>query len=148
MAAATLNHAAIAGVKAAIEYVAALGTGSDLRQRIISAMKLLSAYEHALGRELYDVLGSMEHVIVHGQTFDSPQRAPTVSFSVEGKRPTEVCKQLADKGICAWDGHFYAIRPMEVLGLLENGGVTRVGISLYNTSEEISRLLSVLREMH
>jgi selenocysteine lyase/cysteine desulfurase len=56
---------------------------------------------------------------------------------MEGKNPTQVCEQLAKKNICAWDGHFYAIHAIEVLGLLEKGGVTRLGVSVYNTVQEI-----------
>jgi selenocysteine lyase/cysteine desulfurase len=62
-------------------------------------------------------------------------------------RPEELCTLLGEKGICTWDGHFYAIRPMEVLGLQERGGVTRAGISLYNTEEEVARLLDEVRRL-
>ena len=61
---------------------------------------------------------------------------------MKGKTPEQVCQHLAAKNICAWDGHFYAIRAIEVLGLLEQGGVTRLGISLYNTREEIDFVLA------
>jgi selenocysteine lyase/cysteine desulfurase len=36
---------------------------------------------------------------------------------------------------------------MEILGLHDRGGVTRVGISLYNSEEEISRLLEELKRL-
>ena len=39
------------------------------------------------------------------------------------------------------------MRPIEVLGLLERGGVTRVGVSLYNTSEEVQRLLEAVSDI-
>ncbi len=140
----TLNHAAIAGVKAAVEYIATYGEGSDLRAQLVSAMNRISAYEHKLALMLYKGLGKIPGVTVCGPSFSSPLRAPTVSFTVEGKRAEEVAAALGEKGICTWDGHFYAIRPVEVLGLFERGGVTRVGISLYNTEEEIARLLREL----
>jgi len=54
---------------------------------------------------------------------------------------------LGKKGIYAWDGHFYAIRPIEVLGLLDRGGVTRLGISMYTTQDEIERTLEVIRKI-
>ena len=50
-------------------------------------------------------------------------------------------------GICAWAGHFYAIRAVEVLGLVAQGGVTRMGISAYTTDAEIDYTLQVLREI-
>ncbi len=143
----TLNHAAIAGVKAAVEYLASLGNGSDLRSRVVTAMNLLADYEHGIASTLYDGLRRIDGVKVHGQTFASRRRAPTIAMTIDGKRPTEICGRLAGKGICCWDGHFYAVRPMEVLGLLDHGGVTRVGISLYNNEEEISRLLDEVRTM-
>jgi len=35
----TLNHAALAGVKAAVEYIASFGTGSDFRTNVVTAMQ-------------------------------------------------------------------------------------------------------------
>ncbi|MBM4161320.1 MAG: cysteine desulfurase-like protein [Ignavibacteria bacterium] len=143
----TLNHAAVAGVKAAVEYIASFGEGSDLRTRLVSAMQLIAEYEHDVAKTLYEGLRQIPGVMIYGQSFASPHRAPTISFTLETHTAEQVCTRLSEKGICAWDGHFYAIRPIEVLGLLERGGVTRVGISLYNTEEEISRLLDEVKLM-
>jgi cysteine desulfurase family protein (TIGR01976 family) len=141
----TLNHAAIAGVREAVRYIAALGHGADLRSKIVDGMLRLGAHERTLGMMLYLRLKEIPNVTVYGQSFDMPRRAPTVSFTVEGKNAADVSKHLAERGICTWDGHFYAIRPMEVMGLLDRGGVTRVGISLYTTEEEVERLLDEVR---
>jgi len=143
----TLNHAAIAGIKAAIEYIASFGEGQTLRQQIVSAMNRLAEYEHYLGKMIYDGLSEIPGVQIIGPSFDVSRRAPTISFTLEGKDPIEVCSFLNEKGICAWDGHFYGIRPIEVLGLLEKGGVTRVGVSLYNTKEEVERLIEAVSEI-
>ena len=88
----------------------------------------------------------MRGVSVHGPPF-SGQRAPTVSFTTDRLTAGEVCAALAEAGICAWDGHFYAIRALEKLGLLERGGVTRLGILLYNTEEEVERVLRRVGEI-
>jgi selenocysteine lyase/cysteine desulfurase len=82
---------------------------------------------------------------IYGQPFGKAQRAPTISFTIGSQRAEDVCTRLGDRGFCTWDGHFYALRAIEVLGLLDRGGVTRVGISLYNTMDEISRLLDELK---
>jgi cysteine desulfurase family protein (TIGR01976 family) len=140
----TMNHAALAGVKAAIEYVASVGSGPSMRDQLVSAMSVLGEHERRLGRKLFAGLSTIPGVRVIGQSFEVPRRAPTVSFVLSGMRPEAVCSLLAERGICTWDGHFYAIRPTEVLGLLERGGVTRVGVSLYTTDEEIDRLLHEL----
>ncbi len=143
----TLNHAAIAGVSAAVEFIATLGTGNSLRGKLMDAYKKISVHEHSLASKLYNGLKQIEGVTLVGQDFSSTARTPTLSFTMDGKNPTQVCGQLAQKNICAWDGHFYAIRAMEALGLLERGGVTRIGISIYNTTEEIELVLAEVRKI-
>lgn len=143
----TLNHAAIAGVKAAVEYIASFGDGADLREKITSAMNRIGEAEHVLAKELYEGLRNIPGVTVHGPSFTVPDRAPTVSFTLEGHRPPEICSFLNERAICAWDGDFYAIRPVEILGLLEQGGLVRLGLSLYNTRDEVQRALDAVREL-
>lgn len=133
----TLNHAAIAGVGAAVDFLASLGSGGSLREKLTSAYQSISAREYQLASRLYQGLKPVPGIKMIGQDFSATSRTPTVSFTVEGKTPWQICEHLAKKNICAWDGHFYAIRAIEVLGLLERGGVTRLGISLYNTEEEV-----------
>jgi cysteine desulfurase family protein (TIGR01976 family) len=142
----TLNHAAIAGVKAAIEYIASCGTARGLRARIVTGMNRIAAHEHGLAESLYNGLKEIPGVQVYGVPVGSGLRAPTLSFTVKGKTAEEVCAALGKKGICAWDGHFYAIRAIEVLGLLKRGGVTRVGMSLYNTHGEVERFLKEVKD--
>lgn len=137
----TLNHAAFAGVTAAVEYLASWGEGADLRARVVSAMEAIAAYEHALAREYFERVREVPGVTVHGPGFDSPRRAPTVSITVEGVPAAEVAGHLGEEGVQVWDGDFYAPRPVEVLGLAERGGLLRAGISLYNTAEEVARLV-------
>jgi cysteine desulfurase family protein (TIGR01976 family) len=143
----TLNHAAIVGVKAAIEYIAAVAPGSDLRSKIVSAMKLIGQHERHLASELHNGLSALRGITIYGQPFGSALRAPTISFTIESKTAEEVCTRLGEKGFCTWDGHFYALRAIEALGLLERGGVTRVGISMYNTMEEVSNLLHEIKRI-
>ena len=143
----TLNHAAIAGVTAAVDFLASLGNGTTLRERLVNAYKNIGEHERKLAMQLYDGLKRISGVQIIGQDFSSAHRAPTVSFTLDGKTPQQVCAHLATKNICAWDGHFYAIRAIEILGLLERGGVTRLGISVYNTSEDIESTLYHLKNL-
>lgn len=141
----TLNHAALAGVSAAIDFIADQGNGSTLREKIVDAYHTLSNYEHAMAKKLYAGLSASKDLTIIGQSFESRHRAPTISFLHHRLTAEQVCRKLADKNICAWDGHFYAQRAIEILGLLEKGGVTRLGISAYTTSEEID---SVIEAVH
>jgi len=142
----TLNHAALAGVKAAVEYIASWGTGSSLRERIVSAMREISTYEHDLGSFYFENVQSIPGVAAHGPDFSGP-RAPTVSITVDGVPPDEVAKALSDKVLQVWSGHFYGLRPLEALGLMERGGVVRAGIVMYNTRGEVERLLEGVAEV-
>lgn len=142
----TLNHAALAGVKAAVEYLASWGEGASPRQRIVSAMAGISAYEHGVGAYYYDEVRRIPGVTVWGPDFSGP-RAPTVSITLDGVHPNEAARRLGEKGIQVWDGNFYALRPVEALGLAESGGLVRTGIVMYNTRQEVDRLLESLAEI-
>src|SRR5580693_1083608 len=75
----TLNHAAIDGMRAAVDYLASWGTGGTLRERIVDAMHGISAYEHRLASSYHDAVRRLPSVRVWGPDFKSRARAPTVS---------------------------------------------------------------------
>jgi len=86
-------------------------------------------------------------VRVWGPDFSRAARAPTVSITLEAIPAAEIATALGRLGLCVWDGHFYAARPVEVLGLDERGGLLRTGVSLYNTREELMRLLAQIERL-
>lgn len=136
----TPNFAAIVGAAAAVEYIASFGEGGSLRSRLESAMDLIGEHERDVGKYCYDQMLQIPGVTVWGPDF-SGKRAPTISVTVDGKRAEEIAAILGALGIQVWDGHFYAVRAIESLGLAEAGGVLRTGVLMYNTIEEIERLL-------
>jgi cysteine desulfurase family protein (TIGR01976 family) len=139
----TLNHAAIDGVRAAVEYIASWGEGANLRERIVDAMTQISRYEHELARFFHDTVRQMPGVRVWGPDFAAGRaRAPTVSITLENATAAEAATALGGQGICVWDGDFYAARAVQVLGLAGRGGLLRTGISMYNTRDELTRLLA------
>jgi selenocysteine lyase/cysteine desulfurase len=62
-------------------------------------------------------------------------------------RAHDVAARLGERGIFVWDGHFYALGVVERLGLVEQGGLVRIGFAHYNTPEEVSRVIAALREL-
>ena len=136
----TLNHAALIGVKAAVEYIASWGEGGSLRERIVSAMNGIAGWEHEVGAYYHDNVRCIPGVTVWGPDFSGP-RAPTISITIDGVPAQDAARALGQRGIQVWDGHFFAIRPVEALGLLDRGGLLRTGIVMYNTREEVDRLL-------
>ncbi len=109
-------------------------------------MREISAYEHELGTCYYENVRRIPGVAAHGPDFSGP-RAPTVSITVDGVPAAEVARALAEKGLQVWNGHFYGLRPLEVLELMESGGVVRAGVVMYNTREEVDRLLAAVKEV-
>lgn len=136
----TPNFAAIVGVTAAVEYLASWGDGTDLREQLASAMEKIGDHERRVALSCYERMQEIPGVTVWGPDF-SGQRAPTIAVTVEGRRPEEIASTLGAEGIQVWDGDFYAIRAIESLGLAEAGGVLRTGVLMYNTIEEIDRLV-------
>ena len=155
-----LNHEAMAGVTAAIDYFAWIGETlaepshwerhADVsvrrRRALCAAMDCLRGYEESLTRQLIDGLSALPGVTVHGITNPNAmgQRVPTVSVTVDGQHPHDMAAALNTQDIYVWDGHNYALEPTGALGLLESGGVLRIGLAHYNTAEEIERTLSAL----
>jgi cysteine desulfurase family protein (TIGR01976 family) len=143
----TLNHAAIDGLRAAVEYIASWGAGGSLRERIVDAMTQIAAYEHGLAGYYHDAVRRIPGVRVWGPDFAPGRaRAPTVSITLEKATAAQAATVLAGRGLCVWDGNFYAARPVELLGL-EDRGLLRTGISMYNTPDEVERLLSALESL-
>jgi cysteine desulfurase family protein (TIGR01976 family) len=143
----TLNHAALAGVNAAIAFISSLGEGKSLRERLTTAFQKINAHEQRLAELLYKEIESIAKLKIIGPDFNQEKRAPTISFVHDALTPVEVCRKLAENNITAWDGHFYAQKAVEVLGLSERGGVTRLGISLYNNDNDIDKVIEVLKSI-
>ena len=143
----TLNHASIAGVKAGIEYLASFGDGETTRERIVDAMRAVAAHERGLASAAWEALERIPGVRLWGPRFRDTPRAPTIALSVDGLRADHIAQQLAIRGVAVWDGHFYALRAIERLGLLDQGGVIRAGFFLYSSSDDVARLLESLEDV-
>ena len=143
----TLNHAALAGVKAAIEYLAAQGEGTTLRERIVSALAAIGAHERALAVRCDAALRALPGVRRWGPDFGASRRAPTLSVTIQDVHATEAARRLGERGVQVWDGHFYAARAVEALKLTERGGLLRAGFVLYNDEEDVDRLVAGVREI-
>ena len=130
----------------AIDFISSFGDGNSLREKIESSYLKISRHENKLASKLYSSLNQLKNIEVIGTDF-SKRRAPTVSFIHKNKSPNEICKILASENICAWDGHFYALKAIQDLDLEKIGGVTRLGVSLYNTEEEIDRTIEIISKI-
>jgi cysteine desulfurase family protein (TIGR01976 family) len=142
----TQNHEGIAGVAAAVDYLASLGAGATRRERLVSAMTAIREYETGLVRLLLDGLSRRKAWRVWGPA-GAARRAPTVAVTHAERGSAEVAEQLAAREIYVWSGNFYALELCERLGVEDRGGLVRLGLVHYNTPAEVERVLSALDEL-
>lgn len=142
----TLSHEGMAGTLGAIEYLEQFGKGRTRAERIASAWEAMAEHEHAITLKLIEGLKTFKGLTIRGITSANAmhRRVPTVSFTIEGHHPNDLAQGFARDNIFVWSGHNYAIEPISRMGLMEKGGVLRVGLAHYNTEEEVDALLSSL----
>jgi selenocysteine lyase/cysteine desulfurase len=127
----TLPFEALAGVKAAAEYVTSL-SWDEVR-----------AHEDGLLEAARSGLGSIEGVTLYG---DARDRTATLMFNVAGATAREVAAALAEREIAVWDGNYYAWELERHLGLVPHGAV-RAGFVHYNDFGDAERLLAAVADV-
>jgi cysteine desulfurase family protein (TIGR01976 family) len=142
----TESFESLAGVAAAVDYLASLGEGTSRRARIVDAMAAIKAHGEMISQRFLEGARDVPGLRVYGITDLQRlhERTPTFAVSLAGYRPDEVARLLGEKGIFVWNGDYYAVAPMERLGVLDKGGLVRIGFTHYNTEEEVDRVLHEL----
>ncbi|HLY49784.1 MAG TPA: cysteine desulfurase-like protein [Solirubrobacteraceae bacterium] len=135
----------LAAVTAAIDWLAGLtDTPGSRRQKLVATFNALENTLRPLHRRLLDGLSQINGARALGA---ARHRTPTVSFVLAGHPPDAVSERLAERGVDVWSGDNYAYELMRRFGLAESGGAVRASIVLYNTPEDIDRLLSAVSEL-
>jgi selenocysteine lyase/cysteine desulfurase len=139
----TLPYELLAGITAAVDFIADMvpGTGSR-RERIVASQTGADDHEHALNHRLREGLQAMDNVTLYS---NARQKTPTELFSLAGINSERVYEFLAERKINAPADSFYAIECSRHLGLGDDGAI-RAGLAPYNTVDDIDRLLEGLAE--
>jgi cysteine desulfurase family protein (TIGR01976 family) len=140
----TLPYELMAGTTAAIDFLAALdpsATGTR-RDRLVASLRAVEAHEDRLREHLEDGLAALPGVRLRSR---AAHRTPTVLLTFDGHPAADAYRFLAERGVNAPAGHFYAIEASRWLGLGDTGGL-RVGLAPYTDSDDVERLLTGLRE--
>lgn len=124
-------------------------TSRRRRTDILAAMRAIQLYERSLSEKLIAGLLAIPSLTFYGITDPArfASRTPTVAVRIAGHTPRELSESLGKRGIFTWDGNYYAVNLTERLGVEESGGMLRIGLVHYNTTEEIDRLLEALQEV-
>ncbi|NNM05269.1 MAG: cysteine desulfurase-like protein [Gemmatimonadetes bacterium] len=144
----TVNSEGMAGTTAAVEFLCSLAI-PDLgsrEEKLDAVFSALQEREGVLFERLWRGLADHPRVHLYGPP-PSEDRAPTLSFTVEGTPAREVSARLADEsGAFLSHGDFYAATVVDRLGLRPHGMV-RAGVGIYTTEEEVDRVVEGVRRI-
>lgn len=138
----TLPYELLAGTTAAIDLLAGLApapTGGR-RDGLRSAFAAIERHEGALRERLEAGLAELPGVTVRSR---AAERTPTLLLTFDHRDAADAYPFLADRGVHAPAGSFYAVEASRHLGLGDTGGL-RVGLSPYNDKDDVERLLEGL----
>ena len=105
-------------------------------------MTAVEAYEDGLRAELEEALAALPGVTVWSR---AAHRTPTLLLTFEGRDAADAYRFLAERGVNAPAGSFYALEVSRWLGLGDTGGL-RVGLAPYTDGDDVDRLVTGLRE--
>ncbi len=147
----TLPYELMAGATAAVDFLAGLaappaddaGPPRSRRERILASFSALHAHERALQTRMEDGIRALPGARVFS---NAASRTPTLLFTLEGHDDQDVRATLAQRGINAPAGSFYAIECSRHLGLGDTGAI-RVGLAPYTDDTDVDRLLTALTDI-
>lgn len=125
------------GLAAAVEYLQNVG------------FDWMVEHERALLRQMLDGLAAIPGVDIHGPRH-AESRGGIVSFNVSGLPPEEVGRILSENyNIAVRAGQHCAVNYFfkELHDKVEHPGNVRAGVYLYNTPEEVGRLVTAVAEI-
>lgn len=130
----TLNGHGIAGLSAALDFIAEQGVESIHRKEI------------ALMQRFYESVRDIGGVTVYGD-FSTEERCAIVALNIHDYESSAVSDVLAvDYDIATRPGAHCAPRMHQALGTAEQGAV-RFSFSVFNTEEEVDAALQAVREL-
>jgi cysteine desulfurase family protein (TIGR01976 family) len=136
----TLPYELLAGTTAAVDVLASLGGDQGPRRdRIVAGMAAVEEHEDRLRARIETGLAWIPGMSVLSR---AAHRTPTLLVRVPGG-DRRAHLGLADRGVFAPAGSFYAIEASRRLGLGDDGAL-RIGLAPYNDDEDVDRLLDGL----
>ncbi|MBR9836834.1 MAG: aminotransferase class V-fold PLP-dependent enzyme [Rhodobacteraceae bacterium] len=134
------DHAQVAASAGMVDYVEALAAHQGVTPGEVAG--LMHAHEVQLMQPLLDFLGARNSVRLIGPR-EAVRRAPTVAVALQGPA-APVAEALAAHKVMAGGGDFYAVRPLEALGISPAQGVLRLSFVHYTSEAEVTQLIEAL----
>lgn len=148
-------HAEIAALAGVGEYIETIyghhfeNGAISLHDKAVRVFDLFADHESRLANRVLGAIAALPGARIIGRAAATPgSRAATIAFVPKGKRPSEAVATLVEKGLALRNGHFYAVRCLEALGIEDvEEGVIRISLVHYNTEEEVARLVAGIRAL-
>lgn len=145
------QHAEVAAAAGVLDYFSALmdhhdisGSGS-LNADLQSLHSLLADHEQRLAAPILAYLHESNRVRLLGKPHcNDNDRAATIAFKPVTQSSADVVKTMQKAGIGTENGHFYAQRLLNNLGIDVDDGVVRLSLVHYNTPTDVQRILDAL----
>lgn len=134
------DHAQVAACAGMADYIDALASRHDCAPSEVH--DLMRAHEVRLLQPLLDAVAGRNGVRLLGPQ-SAEGRAPTVALALP-RSAAEVAAELAQQGIMAGGGDFYAVRPLQAMGIDPARGVLRLSFVHYTTEDEVAKLIKAL----
>jgi cysteine desulfurase family protein (TIGR01976 family) len=135
------------GAAGIVDYLTELSCDREgtTNTRVQSAYQRIAQHEEGLTRRLVDYLEARKDTRIYGPTMKEAEgRLGIVSFSIAGRKSSEVPRLMEMRKVGIRYGHFNAKRLIDRLGLEHYDGVVRMSLVHYNTDEDISRVIHAL----
>lgn len=141
------DHAQVAAARGVAEYFDALDRhhhpAAPVAGRAGRVRELLHAAEQPLLATLLGYLGQRRDLRLLGPTA-ADGRAATLAVVPRHIAPMDLVPRLAEAGILAGAGHFYAVRLLQAMGIDPERGVLRLSFVHYNSAQDIRKLMLAL----
>ncbi|MFC5494932.1 cysteine desulfurase-like protein [Nocardioides caricicola] len=136
----TLPYEIMAGATATVDFLAAIAPGdaTSRRERLRTSLHAVDEHELRLRTRLED--GLDPGVVVHSRAAD---RTPTLLLTFPGRETKDAYRFLAERGVLAPAGSFYAYEGFRRLGL-EDENALRLGLAPYVDDTDVDRALEGL----
>jgi selenocysteine lyase/cysteine desulfurase len=148
-------HAEIAALAGIGEYIDAIydhhfkGGELGFHERAARVFELFAEHETVQANRVLAAIRAIPGARIIGQDrAGAGSRAATIAFTLAGTRCSDAVKRLVEKHIAVRNGHFYALRCLEALGIPDTDeGIIRISLVHYNTSREVDRLVEGIKEL-
>lgn len=139
----TLPYELLAGVTAAVDLIASVGSGDSRRERLVSAAAAIAEHELRLRGRIEDGLATFgDDLTLHSRAAD---RTSTLFLTLRDRLPVDAYEHLAKLDVLVPAGTFYAYETFRALRLPVDSGL-RIGLAAYTDDSEVDRLLEGLAD--